>query len=368
MEKQRPKIGIVYLAYYHNESHIDDMVSALKKVTYPKDRLELIIVTNPHDEKGLFARYIEETVVSLSEQELPRVTHLPQKTNLGFAGGNNKGVEQAKVYNCDYVFFHNNDGFVALNAFEPLVSAMEHDQKIGAAQSLMLLHPETDYVNSTGNSFHYLGFGFCNNYRAKHKDISFPPVSDISYASGAALLVRMNLIEEFGAWDHDFFLYHEDLEWAFRLRAAGYRIVLVKDSIFYHKYQFSRSIEKFYWMERNRFGVLLMFFKWKTLFALLPMLLVLEVGLWIFAYKGGWLDRHKDVYRYWIKKEHRALWLKKRKRIQALRTISDREMLRYSVPSIRFQEKEMANPLLTYIGNPLMSAYYWVVVKCLIWW
>ena len=99
-------------------------------------------------------------------------------------------------------------------------------------------------------------------------------------------------------WDHDFFLYQEDLEYSFRLRAAGYRSVLVKDSIFYHKYQFSRSITKFYWMERNRYGVMLMFFRIPTLILLFPMAFCLELGLWLFAIKGGWVKERVKVYKF----------------------------------------------------------------------
>jgi len=362
-----PRIAIVYLSF-HCEPYMDDVVSALKKISYPKDKLEFIIVDNPHPTHGPSVRYIQEHVIPLSGNEIPHTTLLLQKENLGFAGGNNKGVEWAIEHNFDYVFFHNNDGFLATNAFEPLVEAMEADKKIGLAQSLMLLYPETDLLNSTGNSFHYLGFGYCNEYRTKFKDLNLPEVKEISYASGATLMARVDLIKEFGSWDNDFFLYHEDLEWSFRLRSAGYKIVLVRDSIFYHKYQFSRSIEKFYWMERNRFGVMLMFFRWPTLLLLTPMCIVLEIGLWFFAAKGGWLDKRVKVYKYWLQWKHWKLWLGKRKNIQKIRKVSDRYLLKYSVSGIHFQEKSMKNPVLKYIGNPVIKVYYWIVVRCLVWW
>ncbi len=362
-----PKIAIIYLSF-HCEPYIEDVVSSLKKITYPKDKLEFVIVDNPHPKHGPSVRYIEDNVMPLSGNELPHTTLLAQKENLGFAGGNNAGVDWAIEHDFDYVFFHNNDGFLAANAFEPLVEAMEGDKNIGLAQSLMLLHPETDLINSDGNMFHYLGFGYCNNYRMKYRDITYPKVKEVPYASGAALMVSTEMIKKFGTWDNDFFLYHEDLEWAFRLRAAGYKIALVSDSIFYHKYQFSRSITKFYWMERNRYGVMLMFFRWPTLLLLLPMALALEIGLWIFAFKGGWADKKKEVYQYWLKSSSWKLWLKKRKYIQKIRKVSDRYLLSYSVPGIYFQEKAMDNPLLKYIGNPVMKVYYWVVVKRLVWW
>ncbi|MFZ2189907.1 MAG: glycosyltransferase family 2 protein [Candidatus Magasanikiibacteriota bacterium] len=362
-----PRIAIIYLSF-HCEPYIDDVVSSLKKLTYPRDRVEFVIVDNPHPEYGSSVRYIEENVMPMSGLIIPHVTLFPQKENLGFAGGNNEGIKWALDNGFDYVFFHNNDGFMAANCLEPLVEQMEKDKTIGVAQSLMLLHPETDLVNSAGNAFQFLGFGFCGDYRKKYQDLNLPAVSDIGYASGAALLMRADLLKEFGLWDEDFFLYHEDLEYSFRLRVAGYRSVVIKDSIFYHKYQFSRSITKFYWMERNRYGVMLMFFRIPTLLLLLPIALVLEVGLWLFAFKGGWWKERVKVYQYWVKLSSWQLWLKKRKNILRIRKITDRELFKTAVAGIYFQEKSVENPLVIYVGNPVMKVYFWAVVKGLIWW
>jgi GT2 family glycosyltransferase len=346
---------------------MDDVVSSLKKITYPKDRLEFVIVDNPHPQYGSSVRYLQENVIPLSGAEIPHVTLLAQTENLGFAGGNNEGIKWAIEHGYDYVYFHNNDGFMATNCLEPAVEAMDQDKTIGVVQSLMLLHPETDLVNSTGNAFQYLGFGYCNGYRTKFNDLRLNKLTDIGYASGAALLMRTDLLKSFGLWDNDFFLYHEDLEYSFRLKIAGYKIVLAKDSIFYHKYQFARSISKFYWMERNRYGVMLMFFRWPTLLLLLPIALALELGLWLFAFKGGWWQERIKVYKYWLKLDSWKLWFTKRKYIQSIRKISDRNLLKTAVSGIYFQEKSMENPLLRYIGNPVMKAYF-ALMKVLIWW
>lgn len=366
--KEYPKIAIVYLLYYHNESYVDDVVSALKKLTYPKDKIEFVVVSNPHPKDGSFVHYIEDHVMPLSGKEIPHTTILAQKENTGFAGGNNAGADWAIENGFDYVFFHNNDGFFAANALEPLMETLEADETIGMAQSLMLLHPETELVNSTGNSMQFLGFGFCNQYRHNIKDLHLPAVKDITYASGAALLVRADLIKKYGGWDHDYFLYHEDLEWALRLRSLGYRIVMVRDSIFYHKYQFARSITKFYWMERNRIGTMYRYFKWPTLLLLMPIAIAMELGLFLFAIKGKWVGERIKVYKYWLKKENRKLWRKKRKETQKLRTASDRTLLAYTVSGIYFQDKMTDNWIVNYIGNPVLKVYYWVVVKGLIWW
>jgi hypothetical protein len=362
-----PKIAIIYLSF-HCEPYMDDVVSALKKLTYPRERVEFVIVDNPHPTHGPSVRYIEEHVMPLSGTVIPHVTLLPQKENLGFAGGNNAGVAWALEHGYDYVYFHNNDGFMAANALEPIVEAMEADPSIGAAQSLMLLHPETNLLNSSGNSFQYLGFGFCENYRKKVSELELPKTKEIAYASGAALMVSTGVIRKYGMWDEDFFLYHEDLEWSFRLRVAGYKVLLVSDSVFYHKYQFSRSITKFYFMERNRYGVMLMFFRWPTLLLLLPMAVMLEFGLWLFSFINKYADKRVEVYKYWLQWKHWKLWLQKRKRIQHMRKVSDRFLLGFSVPGIYFQDKSTDNPLVNYVANPIMTVYYWIVVKGLIWW
>lgn len=367
MLKNFPKIAIVYLSY-HSEPYMDDVVSALKKLTYPKDRLEFVIVDNPHPEHGSSVRYFEENVMSLSGNEIPHVTLLPQKENTGFARGNNIGAEWALEHGFDYVYFHNNDGFFATNALEPLIEAFEADEKVGATQSLLLLHPETDLLNSAGNSFNYLGFGFCSEYRTKVADLHLPASKEIAYASGAALMVRTDLIKQYGAWDKDFFLYHEDLEWSFRLRTLGYKVILVRDSVFYHKYQFSRSITKFYWMERNRYGTMLMYFRWPTLILLAPIAIGLEFGLWLFAFMNGYWKERVKVYKYWLKWENWKLWLGKRKKIQKMRKVSDRYLMNYAVSGIYFQDQATDNPLVNYVANPIMKVYYFLIVKLIIWW
>lgn len=361
-----PKVAIIYLSY-HSEPYIDDVVSALRQITYPKDRLEFIIVDNPHPEYGSSVRYLNENVSPLSGKEIPKVTILSQEKNLGFAGGNNVGIQWALDNGFDYVYLHNNDGFVSANFLEPLIGAMEGDKTIGACQSLILLYPETDLINSSGNSFHYLGMGFCNNLREPKKILTGEKITETAYASGAAVLMRTDILKNHGLWDADFFLYHEDLEYSFRLRSLGYRIVTVMDSIFYHKYFFGRNQEKFYFIERNRLGLMFMFFKWPTLLLFLPMGILFEIGLLFFAWKSGWLKEKINVYKYWLKKESWELWRKKRENIQKNRIKKDRDLLAEAVGSIHFEEKSVNSPWLIYVGNPLMSWYWKLIQKIIIW-
>lgn len=363
---EHPKVAIIYLSY-HSEIYLDDAISALEKSTYPKEKVEFVVVDNPHPQLGSSMRALEEKLLPISGKTIPHVTLLPQKENLGFAGGNNVGVAWALEHGFDYIYFHNNDGFMAADCLEKMVRAMEQDSQIGVAQSLLLLYPETELVNTAGNSFHYLGFGYCGSFRFKKSNLQLQEVQEVGYASGASIIMRAKVLKEYGFWDKDFFMYHEDLEYSLRMKAVGYKVCIVRDAIFYHKYQFSRNKDKFYNMERNRFAVMLMYFKWPTLLVLLPMAIIMEAGLILFSIMAGWFSLKMKVYAYWLAPHHWSLWLEKRKYIQSIRKVSDSQILTMAADKVIFDEKDINNPLLKYIANPLMTAY-WFVAKHIIFW
>ncbi|HLD31951.1 MAG TPA: glycosyltransferase family 2 protein [Patescibacteria group bacterium] len=364
----RPKIVILYLVWSQEpRQYLTAALAGVQAQTYPREDLELLIVYNSHrpgEESAL--PFIEEQVRT-NAANLPHVTILAPETNLGFSGGNNLGMNWAKENGFDYVFLHNADGFLAPGCLENLIQVFVSDSKIGVVQALVHLYPEQELINSAGNSFHFLGFGYCRGYRQPAAGLKLPVISEISYASGAAVCLRTDLLKEHGLWDEDFFMYHEDLEYSFRLRSLGYRIVLASQAVFYHQYQFSKSISKYYWMERNRYGVMLMFFRWPTLFLLLPLAVVLELGLWLFAARGGWLKEKARVYQYWCRPSSWRLWLGKRKRRQNERRMTDKALLATATGVIAFQEAAMKNPLLTHVGNPLMDAYFRLLKKIIRW-
>lgn len=361
------KVAIVYLSY-HSDEYLADMVVALKKNNYPFDRTELIIVDNPHPTHGSSVVKITGQVLPLSGVNFPHITFLPQKENLGFSGGNNVGIAWALEHGFDYIYLHNQDGYMAPDNINKLVEVLEKDKTIGCAQSLIMLHPETEKINSAGNSFSFLGFGYIDHYGQNIATYPLPPVKQIGYASGAGLMMRADLVKKFGILDEDLFAYHEDIEYSLRLKLAGYKVVLISGAVFFHKYVFNRSSSKFYLMERNRYAVLLMYYKWGTLLLLLPLLVVMECGLLLFFILKGWSKEKLKIYSYWLQLKHWQLWLKKRKLIQSYRTISDRQILKMSTATVSFGEKkDMNSPLLIYIANPLMFIYKLIVQTIVFW-
>lgn len=361
-----PRVAIIYLSF-HSEPYLPDLIPALEKVSFPHAQWTFVVVDNPHPTHGHSMKTLERDVLSRSLKSLPRVVLLPQETNSGFSGGNNAGIRWALEHEYDYIYLLNNDALPEPGFLEPLVEAMEKHPQIGCAQSLITLHPRTDLLNTSGNAFHFLGFGYSNEYldlRDKSREALFP----INYASGAGVMLRASLLREHGLWDEDFWMYHEDLEYSIRLKMHGYSVMCVRDSVIGHKYEFSRSITKFMYMERNRYAVLLMFYKIPTLILLFPALLCVELAEFLFAWRGGWLPQKMLAYKAWTSLAFWKIWLAKRKKMQRERKISDKTLLSHStVGKILFQEASASSPVVRYIANPILDLYRRIVIAVIQW-
>lgn len=348
-----PKVAIVYLSY-NGRKYLDEVLFALRALEYPKDRLELIFVDNASKDGS--REYL---------QTVEGITFFPNETNTGFAEGNNIGVQHALLGGADYVFLHNNDLKLDPMAINEAVALAESDPKIGSVQSLMLLWKHPDTVNSTGGMVHFLGFGFVRDNGRKFGACSVQDGEEIPYASGAAVLYRSSVLKKIGLLDPFLFLYHEDLELGWRIRLAGYRNVLSVRSRAYHDYEFKRSVQKFFWMERNRWLVHFSHLKWPTLVLLLPFMLLLELPLLLFAIRGGWVKEKFLVYRALLSPR---VWLyvaRKRKASREIRRVSDRLIV--SRFTSRIAHQETSNVIVNYIGNPLL-ALVWKGLRGLIKW
>lgn len=288
--------------------------------------------------------------------------------NRGFSGGNNQAIRKALDEDYDFVYLLNPDTEAQPGFLAEALRVAEGDPEIGVVQSLLRLHPATDLVNTYGNEIHFLGFGYAGGESVPFRDPSVQAklhVRDIAYASGAGMLMRTSMLRGIGLLDEELFAYHEDLEFAWRARLAGWRTVLAPSSVVFHKYEFSRSIKKYFWMERNRFIVMLRMYRLPTLLVTLPAFLAMELGLWAFAFKGGWWREKLRAYAHFLSPSNWTKLLEARDRVQKLRKVSDREATRLFTGRILFQQMQPA--LLTRIANPLFSLY-WTLVRLVLFW
>jgi GT2 family glycosyltransferase len=362
-----PKVGIIYLTYptAHWERDINRCLASMEKVNYPKDRLELICV----ESKGKIAPlkdWFERIWMPKSGKELPRITYIYNDEWIGFSGNNNLGLTKAIELGCEYVHLTNEDTDVHPDYVIRAVECAESDPKIAAVQSLLLLGEERDRINSSGNVYHYLGFGYSNDYQELESRMTNQESREIGYASGAGMLVKIAALDQGKLFDEKFFSYHEDTDLCLRLRMRGYKIVLEPKSIIWHYYEFGKTKINYYWMERNRYALMFSYYRLWTLVVLFPMMAMMDIPMFLFSLKNGWADMKWKVYKDFCSRDFWH-WIRARRGdLKHVRAISDRLFLKNAATTIAFQESNVKNPLLTYIGNPLLKAYWFVAKRLLV--
>ncbi|MDD4994874.1 MAG: glycosyltransferase family 2 protein [Patescibacteria group bacterium] len=368
MNNQDVKRVAIIAVLWKARRFLDAWIESLALLDYPREAVELVIVDNASTD-GSRERILE--IMQSPPQGLPKIHFMPMNTNLGFAGGNNRAIEYAmalptgrQVQGFDYVYLINYDTRVEPDFLRHAVDAAESNQKIGSVQSLLALWPERGLINSSGNMIHYLGFGFCGGSRAARSERDFIGLPEIAYGSGAGVLYKIGALRDAGLFDEKLFAYHEDLDLGWRLRLGGFVNVLAPRSVVYHEYEFSRSISKYYWMERNRFILYFCDYKFLTQLVFLPAFLAMELGQFIFSIKSGWWREKLKAYLWMIAPWHWPYLFVKHARIARARSIGDKEVLRHFTGKIEYQE---INNWALKIANPLFNLYF-LIARLIIFW
>jgi GT2 family glycosyltransferase len=339
----------------YGKKYLSDCLDSVKKQNWTGESKIFLIDNETSDESFAFLK------ASAPEAQIIR-----EQNNEGFCKSNNDAMRQALAQGYGYILLFNIDTELEPDAVKEMIRAAESDDRIAAVQARLMLHPETDRVNSLGNATHFLGFGYTVGYKQKLSDIRsrMPDVSDIFYPSGAAVLFKADALREVGLYDENYWMYNEDQEHGWRLRLAGWRCVLAYDAVVYHKYEFSRSLKKFYWMDRNRILSIMKCYAWPTLVLIIPAFLVMEIGLLGFSLRGGWFMEKLRVYSYFFLPGTWSKLIRSRRAAQKSRKVSDRRLSKIITGKILFQEFDS---LAMRLANIFLGAY-WSVIRMIIFW
>lgn len=288
----------------------------------------------------------------------PAIEVVESGVNGGFGAGVNRGIRRALEKQAEFVYLLNPDARVRPGFLVEALAEMASDEAIAAVQSLLLLEPDGELIDSAGNVVHFLGFGYCGLHRRAR---CAAPVesSEIAFASGAAVLLRLSALVRAGTMAEELFLYCEDLDLCWRLRLAGYTIRLAPRSVVLHRHEFSRNPDKFFLLERNRWLVLLRMLSVRTLLLLAPVHLVTEVALLGLAARGGWLRQKLRAWGALARAANRAFVRTSRREIQGTRRLKDSDILRLYSSRIELDDgtpwlvERVANPVLGWLWGAL---------------
>jgi len=177
-------------------------------------------------------------------------------------------------------------------------------------------------------------------------------------------LFKAEILKKVGLFDEEFWMYNEDQDLGWRIWLTGSSCVLAPEAVVYHKYEFSRSIKKYYFLDRNRIIAMLKNYHWATLILILPAFVLMEIGLIFFAYQNGWFYEKIKVYNYFLNLINWRKIMAERKKVQELRTVEDRQIVKMFSGQIWYQE---IGETRLKVANVVFNAY-WKIVRVLIRW
>lgn len=217
-----PKVSVI-IVNYNGKGIIIDCLKALERQLF-KD-FELIVVDNGSSDNSLCE--IRQFLEGISLDNSVKI--IPLDNNLGFAGGNARGLSYAEA---EYIALLNNDTEPDDIWLNNLMTVMDAHPEVGICASKLVV-PGTNIIDSAGDGFSTLLKGF-----KKGEGENSDKCNEQGYVFGAsagAALCRRKMLDEVGFLDEDFFLIHEDTDLNFRAQLAGWKVLYVPSAVVYHK-------------------------------------------------------------------------------------------------------------------------------------
>ena len=179
--------------------------------------------------------------VEMVRAEFAAVRLIANQTNRGYTGGNNDGIAAATGR---YVMILNPDTRVLDDALAAMVAYADAHPDVGVVGP-QLLNPDGS-VQSSRRRFPTLMTGLFESTwlqplaprdvlrRYYVLDRPDDTIQEVDWLFGACFLVRRKVIQQVGTLDEDFFMYSEEMDWCYRMRQAGWKVVYLPEAQVIH--------------------------------------------------------------------------------------------------------------------------------------
>ena len=230
-----PTLVSIIIVNWNAKNYLKKCIESLLEQTY--QNFEIIFVDNASTDDS----------VEFVKTNFPKIKIIQNKENLGFAQGNNIGIKESQG---EIICLFNPDAVAKSDWLSILVSTLESSEKIGAVTGKMFYLGDEYGENqifctwSKIDPYSAMPYNFYEN----------EPGSNVDYLTGAAMLLKREVLEKVGLLDPGYFLYFDETDWCARIIRAGYELVYVPNAEVWHKVSasISDSEKKIYYMERSR--------------------------------------------------------------------------------------------------------------------
>lgn len=248
-------IIVNFRTYELTKNSINSILLSNPNFTY-----NVIIVDNKSDDGSL--EKLEKTF--FKEVKNHKIIFIKNSSNMGFAYANNLAIKKSTS---KYVLLLNSDTIIKGDVLTQCLNYIKNYPDVGALGcKVSLPNGELDKackrsfpnpINSFYKLFHIPNKNSdINNYNLD--DLDNNGVYEIDCLVGAFMLVKMEVINQVGLLDEDYFMYGEDIDWCYRIKESGWKIIYFgKSEIIHYKgssskksfklvYEFHKSMYIFY--------------------------------------------------------------------------------------------------------------------------
>ena len=170
-------------------------------------------------------------------EKFPEIRVLENGANLGFAAANNRAFPMARA---EYILLLNPDTIVQGDVFRPLMELLEAQPKAGAVGCKLLNADGSRQLSArsfpTLSTYCYRFLGLAHRFPKSRRfgrlQMTYWQGDDtrqVDWVSGAALMIRREVLDTVGAIDPYFFLTYDEVDWCHRMKAHGYEVWYTPD-------------------------------------------------------------------------------------------------------------------------------------------
>lgn len=248
--KKIPKVGILVLNW-NQKKMTSFCLSKLLKIDYPNFQIYLVD-NGSTDGSSEF----------LKQKFGQKIQIIQNKKNEGYAKGNNLGLKQILKQNPDYILVLNNDVKVKKNFLNELIkTSIKYPQAGMIVPKVFYAGKKKIFQAAGGNFVKHFGEARLRGHLEKNLDkFKFP--KEVDFAPGVCILLPKKTLEKIGKIPTEYFMFGEDVDWSFRAKKSGFKIIYSPKSEIEHFESLTAGVNnpvKTYYYLRN---ILILMKKW----------------------------------------------------------------------------------------------------------
>jgi len=193
----------------------------------PSESAEIVVADNGSSDDS----------VSFLKQNYPSIKLIEFSQNYGFAEGYNRALQGLDN---EYAVLLNSDVEVTEGWLTTAIDYLEANKSVAALQPKILSYRDKtmfEYAGACGGFIDLYGYPFCRGriLATIEKDVrQYDTETDIFWASGACMFVRLKEYFACGGLDAGFFAHQEEIDLCWRMKARGRKIVCLPASRVFH--------------------------------------------------------------------------------------------------------------------------------------